>query len=128
MHFKFRIILASISLFTLIQSDRVTAASYEGFLPKKITEVKAFLNKHPSFDGRNIKIAILDSGVDPGAPGLSTTSEGLPKVIDILDATGSGDVDTSVIGTPNEDAQVEGLSGRRLQLDPAWIEANQLIH
>ena len=128
MHFKYRIILASISLFTLIQSDRVTAASYEGFLPKKITEVKAFLNKHPSFDGRNIKIAILDSGVDPGAPGLSTTSEGLPKVIDILDATGSGDVDTSVIGTPNEDAQVEGLSGRRLQLDPAWIEPNQLIH
>jgi len=128
MHFKFRIILASISLFTLIQSDRSTAASYEGFLPKKITEVAAFLEKHPSFDGRNIKIAVLDSGVDPGAPGLKTTSQGLPKVIDILDATGSGDVDTSVIGTLNEDAQVEGLSGRRLQLDPAWIEPNQVIH
>ncbi|MDB4777361.1 S8 family serine peptidase [Verrucomicrobia bacterium] len=128
MHFKFRIILASISLFTLIQSERATAASYEGFLPKTITEVKAFLKKHPSFDGRNIKIAVLDSGVDPGAPGLSTTSQGLPKVIDILDATGSGDVDTSVIETPNENAQVEGLSGRRLQLDPAWIEPNQVIH
>ena len=128
MHFKFRIILASISLFTLIQSDRSTAASYEGFLPKKITEVAAFLEKHPSFDGRNIKIAVLDSGVDPGAPGLKTTSQGLPKVIDILDATGSGDVDTSVIGTLNEDSQVEGLSGRRLQLDPAWIEPNQVIH
>ena len=128
MHFKFSVILASISLLALIQSDRATAASYEGFLPKKITEVEAFLKKHPSFDGRNIKIAVLDSGVDPGAPGLSKTSQGLPKVIDILDATGSGDVDTSAIGSLNEDAQVEGLSGRRLQLDPAWIEPNQVIH
>jgi tripeptidyl-peptidase-2 len=128
MYFQTRVILASISLITMSQFIGTHAANYEGFLPKNITEVSAFLKEHPEFDGRNIKIAVLDSGVDPGAPGLTTTSHGLPKVVDILDATGSGDVDTSATGVPDKDAQIKGLSGRMLQLDPKWIKENPVIH
>lgn len=39
-------------------------------LPKRETNVSSFLNKYPEFDGQNITIAILDSGIDPGAKGL----------------------------------------------------------
>jgi hypothetical protein len=63
------------------------------------TEVLQFLRAHPEYDGRGVVVAVLDTGIDPAARGLSTTTTGAPKLIHVVDCTGSGDVDTSHVVT-----------------------------
>lgn len=76
--------------------------------------------EHPEFDGRGIVVAILDTGIDPGAAALQTTPNGRPKIIDVLDCTGSGDVDTSTLVTAAADYTIQGVRGSALRLNPAW--------
>ncbi|KAJ3351651.1 tripeptidyl-peptidase II Tpp2 [Allomyces javanicus] len=97
-----------------------------GLLPKDETEATAFLTKYPQYDGRNTVVAILDTGVCPAAPGLQTTTDGKPKLIDIVDCTGGGDVlmsDPVPLIASESDASlrtVKGLSGRTLHLNADW--------
>lgn len=42
----------------------------ESLKPKKETGVINFLRKYPEYNGKNVNIAIFDSGVDPQSLGL----------------------------------------------------------
>ncbi|HXG44235.1 MAG TPA: S8 family serine peptidase, partial [Gemmatimonadales bacterium] len=63
-----------------------------GWMPLAATGVTAFRRAYPTYDGRGVIIGILDSGLDPGIPGLGTTTTGERKVLDLRDFSGEGSV------------------------------------
>jgi tripeptidyl-peptidase-2 len=99
-----------------------------GILPKSESQADIFLQNYPQFDGRGVVVAIFDTGVDPAAAGLQLTTEGKPKILDIIDCTGSGDVNTSTIVQVDENFRVTGLSGRKLQLNSRWNNPSGEFH
>ena len=82
-----------------------------GWMPLSPTGVDRFRKAHPDWDGRGVLIAILDSGLDPGIPGLTTTSTGQRKILDLRDFSGEGAVPLTRV-TPSGD-QV-AVAGRQL--------------
>ncbi|KAK7279941.1 hypothetical protein RJT34_25002 [Clitoria ternatea] len=89
-------------------------------MPKTEIGADRFLHSHPHYDGRGALIAIFDSGVDPAAAGLQVTSDGKPKILDILDCTGSGDIDTSMVVKADGDGCISGASGASLAINTSW--------
>jgi subtilisin family serine protease len=68
------------------------------YMPTRDIGAPQFVAAHPTWDGRGVTIAILDSGVDLGHPALLTTTTGERKIVDWLTYT---------------DAATEG--------DPSWV-------
>lgn len=103
-----------------------------GVLPKAETGALSFLASNPEYDGRGTIVAILDTGCDPGSEGLSITTDGKPKFIDVVDATGSGDVNTShhveTSAIDSDHSFVSPLTKHKMSVDPEWINANQGAH
>ncbi|MEX2155847.1 MAG: S8 family serine peptidase [Gemmatimonadales bacterium] len=99
-----------------------------GLMPLRSTGADAFRTAHPSYDGRGVLIAILDSGLDPGVAGLITTSTGAHKVIELRDFSGEGRVALAAVSAPGDGAPL-AVAGRemrgaariaRLTAAPVW--------
>jgi tripeptidyl-peptidase-2 len=85
------------------------AAYRLGLMPLASAGVAQFRAAHPGYDGRGVLIAILDSGVDPGVLGLAATTAGTPKILDLRDFSGEGDV--PLVPVTADDAGRIGLPG-----------------
>uniref|UniRef100_A0AC34FXA3 Peptidase S8/S53 domain-containing protein n=1 Tax=Panagrolaimus sp. ES5 TaxID=591445 RepID=A0AC34FXA3_9BILA len=83
--------------------------SQKNYIPKEATQQIEFLKKYPEFDGRGIKIAVVDSDVaDMNLPGLQKTSIGLPKIIDVLPRKRIT-IDTSTVVGAKDKTFITGL-------------------
>ncbi len=76
-----------------------------GLMPLHATGADAFRASNPAHDGRGVLIGILDSGIDPGVPGLKTTTTGEPKLIELRDFSGEGAIPLAPV-EPTADGHV----------------------
>ena len=84
------------------------AAQLLGLLPRRSVGAEQFLIEHPEYDGRGVVIAILDSGIDAGVPGLRTTTTGLPKLLDLRDFSGEGRIALTRLEGTRDAASIAG--------------------
>jgi tripeptidyl-peptidase II len=84
------------------------AAYAHGWMPLGSTGVDQFLKSHPSFDGRSVLIGILDTGIDPGIPGLGQTSTGDPKILDLRDFSDEGAVPLTRVTPVGDSVEIAG--------------------
>ncbi len=111
--------LAVSQILTIAAQPNSGTFPLQGILPKAETGAIRFLEEHPNYDGRGITVAIFDTGVDPGAPGLQITSTGQPKIVDVVDGSGSGDVDMTTTLDSNDNSLI-GLTGRKIVPGSKW--------
>ena len=78
--------------FLLFNISTFSQDSIQTFISLSNTGVDEFLVQHPEYDGRGTIVFVFDTGVDMGIDGLTHTSTGEVKVIDVQDFTGEGDV------------------------------------
>lgn len=87
----------SLAVLTLALGSRMAAGSDHPWTQLSLStcQVDAFRQANPKIDGQGIVIAVLDTGVDMGVPGLQRTPNGEVKVVDVQDFSTQGDVELS---------------------------------
>ncbi|MES1259353.1 MAG: hypothetical protein ABUL71_02070, partial [Gemmatimonadota bacterium] len=62
--------------------DSAGKAFAGGLMALNSVGIRRFATDHPTWDGRGVLIAVMDSGIDPAIPGLGVTSDGAAKILD----------------------------------------------
>ncbi len=126
-----RLSLISIYLVVLTALP-VTAGDWEQLSTATIGADR-FIEAHPEWDGRGVLVAICDSGVELGLPGLQQTSNGEPKVLDAREFSSEGrfDLEPAERESDATGTAYHGKKGRWLYgiegLEPAVPEDGQVL-
>ncbi len=80
------LIISTVSL--MLTSPPIGAAQHGDplqwpFLSTSTIKADAFIADNPAWDGRGVLIAVLDTGVALGVPGLTETPDGRTKILDV---------------------------------------------
>lgn len=99
------------SIFLLILGLIIGSGLYAqnwNFLDIDRIGARDFVKNHPAYDGKNVVIIILDTGVDMGVAGLDKLPDGSVKVIDVQDFSREGDVfiEEAVTGSENNERYI----------------------
>jgi len=85
-------------------------------IPIEEIGARTFMKNNPTFDGRGVRVAILDTGVEVDHPMLTKTSTGEVKVVDFQDMSGEGRVALLPIAdTDGKSYDVTGIAGSEFQ-------------
>ncbi|MFO0750391.1 MAG: S8 family serine peptidase [Myxococcota bacterium] len=101
------LVAAALALFSLAEvraadprpsPARPSAPSWSDLLTRDEVGASAWTRAHPTWDGRGVVVAVLDTGVDPSLAGLTALPPGVdqaggPKVIETRDFSGEGRVE-----------------------------------
>src|SRR6266511_3973210 len=91
-----------------------------GVMPVKNTGVDVCQVMNPTYDGRGVLIAILDSSIDPNVPGLIATTTGAPKIIELPDFSGEGRVALAAFPAPTDNEMKGAARIGRLTTATTW--------
>ncbi len=115
--------LAVLVAILVVASPILAAAPGQGwnYLPNDDMGAVAFKQAHPTWDGRGVVVAILDTGVDAFMPGMQTTTTGRTKLIEVRDFSTEGDWETQkatvadgVVKNEDGDLALRGADGLRV--------------
>ena len=99
--------LKHIIVFSLLFAIGIFAQdTTQTFLTLNSTGVEEFLKLYPEYDGRGTIVLVLDTGIDMGIDGLTKTSTGEVKVIDVQDFTGQGDINFYEAETDEDEGKI----------------------
>uniref|UniRef100_F6GWC5 Uncharacterized protein n=1 Tax=Vitis vinifera TaxID=29760 RepID=F6GWC5_VITVI len=89
-------------------------------IPKKGIAADRFVEAHSKYDAREVVVAIFECCFYPDSGVLQVTSGGKPKIFDVLDSLGSGDIDTSTVVKADSNGCLGGASGASLVVNSSW--------
>ncbi len=103
------------------------------FLDTRRIGAAGFIKNNPAYNGKQVVIIILDTGVDMGIPGLTKNPDGSVKVIDVQDFSGEGDLylEKATHGQERSEHYLENSLGYKLfgykQLQHTAVDSIYLI-